>query len=77
MPEGYTQIGKILIIAGLIIAAIGGIMVFAPRLNLFRLPGDINISGKGWKIYFPVVSCIVISLLLTLISWIIKYFSGK
>ena len=63
--------------AGLIIAAIGGIMVFAPRLNLFRLPGDINISGKGWKIYFPVVSCIVISLLLTLISWIIKYFSGK
>ncbi|AQQ09592.1 hypothetical protein L21SP3_01400 [Sedimentisphaera cyanobacteriorum] len=77
MPDGYTQIGKFLIAAGLIISATGLIMVFAPKLNLFKLPGDLSFSGKGWKIYFPVVSCIVISIVLTLISWVVKYFSGK
>ena len=69
-----NDIGKFLIGMGLLIAAIGGIVVILGSFGLFRLPGDIEIGAKNWKFYFPIASCIVISAVLTLISWIINYF---
>jgi hypothetical protein len=65
-----------LVVLGLIIAALGLILVLAPGiLKLGRLPGDIAIEGKNTRFYFPIVSCLVISAVLTLVMWIIRAFT--
>ncbi len=61
-------IAKILIIAGLIIAALGVIMLVFGRVPwLGRLPGDISMQGKSVSFHFPIVTCLILSLLLTVI----------
>lgn len=76
MQNDYQNVGKFLIVAGLAMVVIGLVMVYVPKANLFRLPGDVNVEGDGFRFSFPIVSCIVISVLLTLISWIVKFFNG-
>jgi len=71
---GFQQFGKFLVLAGLFISLIGGLMILLGYMGFFRLPGDLEFGGKNWKVYFPVASCIVISLILTLIFWLISYF---
>jgi len=62
-----------LVILGLIIAGIGLVWVFGPNfLRLGRLPGDIVIEGKNSRVYFPVVTCLLISVVLSLFWWIIR-----
>jgi hypothetical protein len=56
--------GRTLVVAGLIVAAIGALMMLG--LPLGRLPGDIVISRGRGTFYFPIVTCIVVSVLLTL-----------
>ena len=68
-----SQIGKILILAGLTIISLGIILLIAGKTGLFKLPGDIHIKGKNFSFYFPIVSCIIISAILTLIFWLIKF----
>lgn len=62
-------LGKLLIILGLVIAAIGAAVTWAPWLvNWFgRLPGDVRIERDGGGLYFPVVSMIVVSIVLTIV----------
>jgi hypothetical protein len=70
--------GKYLIVFGILILIAGVILTFFPRLNFFgKLPGDISIKKENYSIYFPIVTSIVLSILLTLIFWIISYFSKK
>ena len=70
--------GKYLIIFGAIILIAGVIISFFPRLNFFgRLPGDIVIKKENFSFYFPIVTSIVLSVLLTLLFWIISYFTRK
>ena len=60
--------GKFLIILGLSIVALGLLLTFFHNVPfLGRLPGDIHIERKGFSFYFPVVTCILLSLALTLI----------
>lgn len=63
--------GRILLFLGLALAAIGVVLMFADRLpflnQLGRLPGDINIRREGFQFSFPVVSCIVISIVLSIL----------
>jgi len=70
------ELGKWLIVGGLIVAAIGGFFLIGARLpfRLGRLPGDIAIEGKHGSFYFPVVTCIVLSVVLTLLMWLISLF---
>jgi len=65
--------GKWLIVVGLVIAGVGLLVVLLERVGLFRLPGDLQFGGRSWRIYFPIVSCVLISIILTLIGWIIHY----
>ncbi len=58
---------KMLITIGLLIASIGVLYPYLKRIGLGRLPGDIIIRSENSSFYFPVVSCIAISLLLTII----------
>ena len=65
-----------LIVAGLVIVGIGVVWLLAPlMLRLGKLPGDNSVERENFRFYFPVVTCIVISLLLTGIVWPIRFFS--
>ena len=65
--------GRTVIIIGLVLVAIGVVMTFGERLpvKLGRLPGDIVVRGKNGVFYFPVVTCILISAVLSLVMWLI------
>ena len=68
MPDA----GKLLIVCGLLIAAVGVVLVLAARLPwVGRLPGDIRIQSGHWTFYFPLATSIVVSLVLTLAFWLI------
>ena len=64
--------GKSLVVLGLVIAAIGLAMWLFGRAGGGFLPGDIVIEKKNVRFYFPIVTCIVISLVLTLVAWLLR-----
>jgi uncharacterized membrane protein len=74
----HTQIGKYIIIAGVIVIIVGVIIYFfGDKLGwLGRLPGDIRIEKENVKVYFPITTMIVISIVLTLLVNMIKKFFG-
>jgi hypothetical protein len=63
---------RTLIIFGLILVIIGVLWPWIQKLNLGRLPGDIVIEKENMRFYFPIVTSIIISLLLTLIFWLFR-----
>ncbi|HLK67049.1 MAG TPA: DUF2905 domain-containing protein [Bryobacteraceae bacterium] len=67
-------LGRMLITAGLVLVGVGLLVTFAGRLpiRLGRLPGDIYIQGKNGSFYFPLATCALISLLLTLVMWVLR-----
>jgi ABC-type tungstate transport system substrate-binding protein len=70
------ELGKWMILGGLIVAAIGGLLFIGGRLplRLGRLPGDIAIEGRRGSFYFPVVTCILLSVVATLVMWLVSFF---
>jgi hypothetical protein len=65
-----------LVVIGLAIGAVGVIWLSAPHVPwLGKLPGDVAVEGKGFRFYFPVVTCIVLSLLLTGVLWLVRFLS--
>jgi hypothetical protein len=70
------ELGKWLILGGLVLAAIGGLLFIGGRLplRLGRLPGDIAIEGRRGSFYFPVVTCILLSVVFTLVMWLVSFF---
>ena len=68
-----NNMGKTLIITGLVIAAAGVLVSVLRPDGLPRLPGDIYIRKEGLTFYFPLGWCVLISVLLSLVLWI----SGK
>lgn len=68
--------GWILVVIGLLIAAIGVIWLIAPAVPwLGKLPGDIAVEGKSFRFYFPIATCIVMSAVITGILWLVRWFS--
>jgi hypothetical protein len=68
------QIGKWLIVAGLVIAGLGVLTMLLGKVGLFRLPGDIEFGGRNWRVYFPLATCLLLSLILTLVMWLVNHF---
>jgi hypothetical protein len=68
------SLGRILIVVGLLLAAAGLFITLAARLpvKLPRLPGDIYYHGRNYTIYFPVVTCLALSVLISLVLWILR-----
>jgi hypothetical protein len=66
--------GRLLITAGLILLAAGVAALIGERMGirLGRLPGDIRIEGKHGAFYFPVVTCLLISAVLSVICWLFR-----
>lgn len=74
--DPLREVGKLLLVVGIVLAGAGALLAFGARLpfRLGRLPGDIAYQGRHGSFYFPVVTCIVVSIALTLIFWIINFF---
>ncbi len=69
----FYSLGKVLIIIGLVIAAMGVLMVITPRVPwLGKLPGDIIIKKENFQFYFPITTCIIISIIVTLLLYLFK-----
>ncbi len=66
------NLGRMLIFAGLLLSALGLLVLAANKLNLplGRLPGDIAWRGRNTSVYFPWVTCLLISVLGTLLMWL-------
>lgn len=68
-----NDLGKSLIIAGLLLAGIGLLITLGGKFNILgRLPGDIRITRENFTLFFPLGSCLLISLLLSLIFWLFR-----
>jgi hypothetical protein len=66
-------LGRSLIILGIIITVIGIIVTFAGKIPwLGKLPGDIYIRKGNFTFYFPLVTCILLSVFISLIFWLLK-----
>ena len=66
---------KLLILAGVVLITVGLLLWGLAKVGFRGLPGDIRFEGDRFKFYFPIASCIVLSLLLTLASWLWRWFS--
>lgn len=66
------NLGRLLIFAGLTLACLGGLILIVDKLGLplGRLPGDIRYQSKGTTFYFPVVTCLLLSILGSLLLWL-------
>ena len=69
-----VQFGKLLLLTGIIISLCGIIIILLGSLGLFKLPGDLELGSKNWMIYIPLASCIIISIVLTALLWLINIF---
>jgi len=68
MPGESYDLGRLLVVAGVLLVAFGLVMMMAGKVPfLGRLPGDIVYRKGGTTFYFPLVTCLVISLLMTLV----------
>ena len=62
------QVGLMLVILGAILVTAGFLVIFIDKIPYIgRLPGDINVYGKGWNLHFPIVTGIILSIILTII----------
>ena len=66
------NLGRLLIFAGFVLVGLGAAVLLLSRLNLpfGRLPGDVVWRGKNTTVYFPWMTCLVLSVLGTLILWL-------
>lgn len=65
--------GKYLVVIGLVIAVLGALLWLGVGKSwLGRLPGDIHIERNGGSFYFPIVTCLLISVVLSLLAWLFR-----
>jgi Protein of unknown function (DUF2905) len=73
MGNPWSGLGKIIILTGAILVMVGLILVLLPKIPwIGRLPGDLFYKGEKVSFYFPITTCIIISILLTIIFAIFR-----
>lgn len=71
--DEFRLIGKFLVTIGVLLVIIGGILLLSGRLPwLGHLPGDICIERKNFRFYFPFVTCLLLSVILTILLWLFR-----
>jgi hypothetical protein len=70
-------IGRALIALGLTLVAIGVLVQFAPIVRLGRLPGDVSFGGSNWRVYIPIGTSILLSIVLTLVFVVLNFFLSR
>jgi hypothetical protein len=74
--DSIRDLGKLLIVCGLALA-VAGVFLFASGKVPFRLghlPGDISYKGSNSSFYFPFVTCLLLSVILSMVMWLVNYF---
>jgi hypothetical protein len=72
MPD-FSSLGKILLVIGLVIAGLGLILLLAGKIPwIGRLPGDFFYRGKNFSFYFPLMTSLIASVILTIVLWFIS-----
>jgi uncharacterized membrane protein YidH (DUF202 family) len=74
------QLGKFLVVVGVLLVAVGLLLMAGAKFPFFglgRLPGDIAYKGKNVQFYFPIVTCLVLSVVLTLVWWVISLLTKR
>jgi Protein of unknown function (DUF2905) len=67
------DVGKLLILFGAVLVIVGGLLMLAGRIPwLGRLPGDIFYKGEHLTFYFPIVTCVLISVVLSLLFYLFR-----
>jgi hypothetical protein len=69
---GPDSLGKLLLMLGGIIVLAGLVLLLFGRLGLGRLPGDIFIQGERFTFYFPLATCIIISIIISLLLFLLR-----
>ena len=68
-----APLGKVLILVGLILIVIGIVIWLSPKIPwLGKLPGDIHYEGKNVRVYFPITTCIILSLVVSLLFFLLS-----
>ena len=79
-PNVPLHVGKFLVIAGVVLVGVSLLLMAGSKLSFFglgRLPGDVAYKGKSVSFYFPIVTCVVVSVVLTLLFWLISVFTRR
>jgi hypothetical protein len=71
-----NSLGNLLIFAGGLLILVGLVVMLAGRANVpvGRLPGDISYRGKNTAIFFPITTCIILSIVLSFVLWLVNRF---
>lgn len=72
-----SEVGKYLILAGLLLALAGAAVWGLGRIGFRGLPGDLRYETDHVRVYFPIVTCIVLSVLLSAVMWLWQWFSRR
>jgi len=72
-----TDLGKLLILIGVALAVVGAVVWGLGRIGFRGMPGDISYEGPHVRFYFPIVTCVILSILLTGGLWIWQWLSGR
>jgi len=72
VPASMAELGRALVVLGIVIVILGLVLVFFDRVPwIGRLPGDVHVQRGNWTFYFPLGTSILLSVLLTLVLWLI------
>jgi hypothetical protein len=73
----HAGFGWVLLVLGLVLVGAGLVWILAPSIPwLGRLPGDLRIERDNFRFYFPLVTCLLLSLVLSLVVWLIRLLRG-
>lgn len=72
-----SEIGRFIVLAGVFLVVVGLVVWGLGRAGFRGLPGDISYQSEHVRIYFPVVTCIVLSVVLTLVLWLWEWLGRR
>ena len=70
-------LGRSLLVFGLVLAVVGILLELAPALRLGRLPGDVSFGGPSWRVYVPLGTSLLLSVVLTLVFALVGALSRR
>ncbi len=81
MSNGFpADIGKLLVVLGSVLVVVGLLFILGSKLSwlgIGHLPGDIRYKGKNTTFYFPLATCVLISVVVSLILWLISHLTRR
>jgi hypothetical protein len=73
-----APLGRILVVAGCVIVGLGMLLMFSDKIPLIgKLPGDISIKREHFQVYIPITTSILVSVVLSVIVWLVSFLNKK